>query len=75
MKAEITDFDNALLREIASIESSKIDKSIKPHHAVHVDIINHVNASLNRLYKAGKIHVGETINDKYISVINGEEAR
>lgn len=50
-----------------------------PAFVLRIDFIKRVNAALNRLYKEGRISVGDTLNDKYLSTRtkdtdNGKEA-
>lgn len=59
--------DEALLQEIRAIEGERRGRNIEPCHALHREVHRRVDDALNRLYKSGKIIVGDTINDKYIS--------
>ena len=63
----LSGLDEALLREIRAIEGERRAKSVEPIHALYRDLHRRVDEALNRLYKAGMIRVGDTINDRYIS--------
>lgn len=41
-----------------------------PTSIMYRDFIDRINISLNKLYIEKKIKVGQTINDKYIEVMN-----
>lgn len=60
-------FDEAILAEIQAMEQEREQEHKSPVFVLRIDFIRRVNDALNRLYKEGKIRVGETLNDKYIS--------
>lgn len=64
---DLTPFDKALFDEIKRLEESKKVENIVPHYILYRDAISILQNALNRLYKTGRIYVGKTINDKYIS--------
>jgi DNA-directed RNA polymerase delta subunit len=60
---------------IINIENEKKGRNIFPFHALFREVVKEsgletkeVRRQLNILYKQGKIKVGETINDKYITL-------
>lgn len=60
-------FDEAILAELQTMEQEREQEHKSPVFVLRIDFIKRVNAALNRLYKEGKIQVGETLNDKYIT--------
>lgn len=60
-------FDEAILAELQAMEQEREQENKSPVFVLRIDFIRRVNDALNRLYKEGKIRVGETLNDKYIS--------
>ncbi len=69
------------LEIINQIESDKIRRHIYPEHACKIEVIKAAQAmkmifakeiiesELIELEKAGKIKIGDTLNDKYIKVL------
>ena len=73
---------NNVYELIRDIEKDKKERRIFPAHAMYRELLNKselpiedINSVLNKLFKAGFILVGETINDKYITTdtINEKE--
>ncbi len=60
-------FDEAILAELQAMEQEREQENKSPVFVLRIDFMRRVNDALNRLYKEGKIRVGETLNDKYIS--------
>ncbi len=60
-------FDEAILVELQAMEQEREQENKSPVFVLRIDFMRRVNDALNRLYKEGKIRVGETLNDKYIS--------
>lgn len=66
--------EEALLDIIKLIENEKRDERREPHFALRMEVYARVNDALNNLYKQGRIKVGDTINDKWISSeVNGNK--
>ena len=61
------EFAEALFAEIKRLEQGRIDAHRFPSYVLHTDIVQHVSSALNALYKAGRIKVGRTLNNKYIT--------
>lgn len=61
------EFAEALFAEIKRLEQERIDAHRFPNYVLHTDIVQHVSSTLNALYKAGRIKVGRSLNDKYIT--------
>jgi len=65
-----------ILEIISQIEEDKKARKVFPTHSLFREIIKiygdekFARNELNRLYKEGKIKVGDTINDKYVLLIN-----
>ena len=62
------------------MEQEREQEHKSPVFVLRIDFMRRVNDALNRLYKEGKIRVGETLNDKYIStrpkeIDNGKETK
>ena len=66
MERKTNPFDEALLAELAAAEEEKRAAGIAPAHTLRRELARRIDASLNRLYAAGRIKVGDTVNDKYI---------
>ena len=60
--------DDYLLNFIQCLQTAKETAKIEPSHICRIELGKEINNSLNRLFKAKKIKVGDTINDKYIYV-------
>ena len=60
-----------LLDQLKQITSEKRSKGIFPTHIMitEIEMTKEVRTELNRLYKEGKIRIGETINSHFIEVI------
>jgi hypothetical protein len=71
--------DATILQTIRDISARKVAKGKAPAHVTRRELdreiqsgihqswtTEQVNDSLNSLWKAGRIHVGATLNDKYI---------
>lgn len=61
--------DEHLLSIIKHLQTAKETAKIEPSHILSVELWNEIKNALNRLYKDGRIKVGNTINDKYIKII------
>ena len=61
------EFKTALYAEIQRMEQARRDVRRIPEHILYVDLLSHISAALNALYKDGKIKVGQTVNDKHIT--------
>lgn len=60
--------EEALLQLVREIQDRKEKEHISPAHSLKHEVFTEVSNALNNLYLAGKIEVGDTINDKYIKV-------
>ena len=60
-------FKEATLNEIKRFEQAHIDAHRVPNHILHRQFLSLVSDALNALYKEGRIRVGMTVNDKYIT--------
>ncbi|MFB5946108.1 hypothetical protein [Albibacterium profundi] len=61
--------EEALLNFISlAIEEDKAQGKY-PEHLTRMDLSKKMDKVLNTLFKEGKINVGETLNDKYITVL------
>lgn len=60
--------EEALLQLVRDIQDRKREGHISPTHSLKQEVFTEVANALNNLYLAGKIEVGDTINDKYIKV-------
>jgi hypothetical protein len=65
-----------LLETIAAIETQKKQSNIYPSHALFREVVaesalgtKETARQLNILYKQGKIKAGQTLNDKFITLI------
>lgn len=61
------EFVEAIFAEIERLEQGRINAQRFPYYVLHTDIVRHVSSALNALYKAGRIKVGRSLNDKYIT--------
>lgn len=59
-------FTDALYNELTRLWEARKGANRIPEHILLVEFRKHVLDALNALYKAGRIKVGQTINDKYI---------
>ena len=69
---------NMILKIINQISTEKKARNIEPTHALFKEVFDRatiegiaadeIRNGLNELFIAGKIEVGETINDKYIKI-------
>lgn len=74
MKNEIT--KDQLYEIIKILQQKKTDLRIYPDHILLTDLLRMYNQAekilikqhLNKLFKEGKVEVGETINDKWIKI-------
>lgn len=61
-----------LIELIKKLQSEKERDKIHPTHVMYKDLRsiagNDISGELNAFYKAGKIIVGRTLNDKYIKI-------
>ena len=60
-------FKEAVFRELQALEQARVDAHRFPDHVLRIEFQNHLSAALNALYKEGRIKVGLTLNDKYIT--------
>ena len=60
-------FKEAVFREIQALEQARVEANRIPDYVLRIEFQNHLSAALNALYKEGRIKVGLTINDKYIT--------
>lgn len=60
-------FKEAVFREIQALEQARVDAHRFPDYVLRIELQQHLSAALNALYKEGRIKVGLTINDKYIT--------
>lgn len=60
-------FVEALFTEIQALEQARVEAHRFPDHVLYTEIQAHVSSALNELFKQGRIKVGLTINDKYIT--------
>lgn len=58
--------DEATLVIIGQAVERRISEGRAPFDPTLMDLNRCLKDSLNRLFRKGKIHVGDTINDKYI---------
>ena len=61
------EFTEAVCRELRRLEEAKRSARRLPEHTLYRELASHLSSALNALYKQGRIRVGDTINDKYIS--------
>ena len=61
------EFTEAVYRELRRLEEAKRSARRLPEHTLYRELASHLSSALNTLYKQGRIRVGDTINDKYIS--------
>jgi hypothetical protein len=61
--------EEILYQLIKDISERKSMEGIAPTHVMKIDIDRLVANSLNNLHKQGRIKVGRTINDKWISIV------
>ncbi len=62
----------SILQHIASIEADKQARKVWPTHALETELKlldKNATEELNELARCGKIKMGHTINDRYITVI------
>ena len=69
---------NMILKIINQISTEKKARNIEPTHALFKEVFDRatiegisaddIRNGLNKLFIAGKIEVGRTINDKYIKI-------
>lgn len=64
------EFTEAVYRELRRLEEAKHAAHRLPGHTLYRELSAHLASVLNSLYKQGRITVGDTINDKYISISN-----
>lgn len=60
-------FKEAVFRELQALEQARVDAHRFPDYVLQIEFVHHLSAALNALYKEGRIKVGLTINDKYIT--------
>ena len=60
-------FTEALFAEIQRLEQARQEAHRFPDYPLYRELVAHVGQALNALYRDGRIHVGSTINDKYIT--------
>ena len=70
---------NMIFKIINQISSEKKARSIEPTHALYKDVFDRatiegiaadeIRNGLNKLFLAGKIEVGDTLNDKWIRIL------
>lgn len=60
--------EEVLYNLIKHIQERKTNSGVAPAHVLKIEIDTEVNKALNNLYKDGKIRIGRTLNDKWISV-------
>lgn len=63
----------ALYDQLKACEADKKERNVRPTHTLRMDLYAIYRDALNELYKAGKIKVGDTLNDKYIKTITNNE--
>ena len=79
MTANVLFTNNMLKNIILEITEDKKKRNIEPTHAILKEVyaiakskglsISDIRNGLNKLYLAGEIEVGDTLNDKYIRVL------
>ncbi len=67
------EFTETVYRELRRLEEAKRSARRLPEHTLYRELSAHLASALNALYKEGRIRVGETINDKYISTNTNQE--
>lgn len=61
--------DDLILQLLNRVKDEKKAAGVGPDLVTLGNINNSIKQSLNRLFKAGKIKVGDTMNDKYITIL------
>lgn len=61
------EFTEALYGEIQRLVKARLEARRIPDHVCYRELQRHVSSALNALYKDGRIKVGLTLNDKYIT--------
>lgn len=82
MRLRMYVFCNMISEIINQISSEKKARNIEPTHALFKEVFDRatiegiaaddIRNGLNKLFIAGKIEVGRTINDKYIKIKDGK---
>lgn len=66
-----------VLETIIRITKEKEDARKFPTHVMYIELINElgrgINPALRELWKEGRIKAGNTINDKYIQLIQNDK--
>lgn len=65
----MTSREDLVLEIVRGIEQEKVKNGIAPNHATLNEITKLVQESLRELWRQKRVKVGDTINDKYISII------
>ena len=60
-------FKEAVFREIQALEQARVEANRLPDYVLQVELLHHLSSALNALYKEGRIIVGNTVNDKFIT--------
>lgn len=63
------EIDSLIIKILRENEANKIEFGKEPIQTGFNELINIVKASLNRLSREKKLHVGETAHSKYVKVI------
>jgi len=53
---------------IREIQERKSGNGLAPTHVLRIELEVEVSKALNKLYEQGRIKVGKSLNDKWISV-------
>ena len=66
-------FTEAVLGELRLLRDAKRDAHRFPEHTLYREFAEHLFAAVGELCRRGLIRIGDTINDKYISITTNQE--
>lgn len=66
--------EESLLEVISRIVENKKQSGVFPTYALSREVYSEVAKTLNKLYSEGKIKVGNTLNDKWIEIIQKNDS-
>lgn len=61
--------DELVLQMLTMVSEEKKLAGIGPDHVTMSNLVDSIKQSLNHLYREKKIRVGDTLNDKYITIL------
>ncbi|MCQ2058682.1 MAG: hypothetical protein MJY71_02495 [Bacteroidaceae bacterium] len=71
--APTDDFKQAILCELRAMQQACTEAHRQPDHVLYTELLQHLSAALNELYLEKRIGVGNTLNDKYITVTDAQQ--